>query len=124
MADTELMAGTASSPLSKFQKRDNTSNVEDLYVDALTLFTVLVDSSWRVNHRVNEIFGDELGRLFLWGEGFRDGKLDLILESYPDLRSSIVRFLIALSKSLIKSKSEMRIKGSTYSLTVEPGRNF
>lgn len=104
MADTGLMVAMTSRPLSESQKHDHDGIVENLYADALTLFTVLVGSSWRVNHRLNQIFEDELGRFFLWGDGFRGGKLDLILESYPDLRLSIVRFLITLSKSLIKSK--------------------
>lgn len=103
MADTGLMA---SRPSSEIDKHDNNGNVENLYADALTLFTLLADPSWRVGHRVTQDFGNELGRFFLWGEAFRGGKLDLILESYPDLRSSIVRFLIALSKSLITSESE------------------
>ena len=106
MADTGLMAGTTSRPSSKVRKRNNSGNVENLYADALTLFTVLADPSWRVSHRVTQDFVNELGRFFLWGEDFRGGKLDLILESYPDLRLSIVRFLIALSKSLITSESE------------------
>ena len=77
---------------------------ETLYLDVLALFTALVDSAGGGNRQSNESLTEELGRLFLWGESFRGGKLDMIAESYPDLRLSIRKLLVSLSKALITSE--------------------
>ena len=104
MAEVVSTARLTSQPSSEPKNPNNDSIAEYLYAAIIDLFTMLVDPSWRVSHELDENLAEQLGRLFLWGENFRDGKLDMILGSYADLRLSIVKSLVALGKALIKSK--------------------
>lgn len=45
-----------------------------------------------------------LGNLFLWGDGLRNGKLDIILDESDDLRGSIISLLAAVGDLLISRK--------------------
>ena len=47
---------------------------------------------------------EELGRLYLWGEAFEDGKLDKALEQSEDLRDTVLEFLCAIGDSIIRGK--------------------
>jgi hypothetical protein len=51
-----------------------------------------------------ESFNEELGRLFAWGDGFEGGKLDETLESAPELRTTVLEFLVGLGCILSGSK--------------------
>ena len=87
------------------QVMDSDGVAEGLYVNTLALLTILVDHSRKVKSKSEESLGKELGRLFLWGEGFRNGKLDMILKSYPDLRLSILRSLTTLSRFILRGET-------------------
>ena len=47
---------------------------------------------------------EELGRLYLWGEAFENGKLDKALEQSEDLRDTVLEFLSAIGDSIIRGK--------------------
>ena len=47
---------------------------------------------------------EELGRLYLWGEAFENGKLDKALEQSEDLRDTVLEFLCAIGDSIIRGK--------------------
>ena len=46
-----------------------------------------------------------LGNLFLWGDGFRDGMLEHVLEESDDLKETLVNLLVGIARLLISSKS-------------------
>lgn len=74
-----------------------------LYDECLKYFSALSRSKFTVYVRARRIVMQEsLGKLFLWGEDFRDGKLVVILTHSIDLRDSVLRLLIALASALIK----------------------
>lgn len=76
-----------------------------LYEQTLKLFAILrplVPGSKLVASRQhNRILKDGLGKLFLWGDGFRDGRLETVLEESDDLKASIVSGLVAIGSVLI-----------------------
>lgn len=121
---SSIKSWATSQPSPKPQDPDNDGVAEDLYANIIALFTKLIHPSWRGDHKLDESLAEQLGRLFLWGEDFRDGKLDMILESYADLRLSIVKALIALGKALINSKTTSKRKALRFWLTIEPGRVY
>jgi hypothetical protein len=49
---------------------------------------------------------EDLGRLFLWGESFGDGRLDDILADSDELRIAILELCTTISKVLIEGESE------------------
>lgn len=51
---------------------------------------------------------EELGRLFLWGDAFRDGKLDRVLVQWGDLRMTILEFISGIGKVLTSSESGLK----------------
>jgi hypothetical protein len=48
-----------------------------------------------------------LGDLFLWGDGFRDGGLESILEESDDLKETVVSSLVGIGALLISSESNL-----------------
>ena len=47
---------------------------------------------------------EELGRLYLWGEAFENGKLDKALEQSEDLRDTVLEFLCAIGDIIVRGK--------------------
>ena len=75
-----------------------------LYRDCLAYFTVLSQSEFMSCDRIEpKLFKRELGRLYLWGEDFQDGKLQNILRHSTDLKNTVLRLLVALSRALMRS---------------------
>lgn len=80
------------------------SAAASLYRDCLAYFTTLSQSGFiGSDQRERKLFKRDLGRLFLWGEDFQDGKLQTIFRNSTDLRNTVLRLLVALSKALVKS---------------------
>ncbi|KAH8747795.1 hypothetical protein BGZ57DRAFT_835767, partial [Hyaloscypha finlandica] len=46
-----------------------------------------------------------LGNLFLWGDGFRDGILEIVLEESDDLKETLVASLVGIARLLIYSEN-------------------
>jgi hypothetical protein len=46
-----------------------------------------------------------LGNLFLWGDGFRDGLLENVLEESDDLKETLLASLVGIARLLIYSGS-------------------
>jgi hypothetical protein len=46
-----------------------------------------------------------LGNLFLWGDGFRDGRLESVLEESDDLKETLVASLVEIGRLLVSSES-------------------
>ena len=79
-----------------------------LYKDCLAYFTTLSLSQSDYissDQKERKFFKRELGRLFLWGEDFQDGKLQIILRHSTDLINTVLRLLVALGRALVKSKT-------------------
>ena len=47
---------------------------------------------------------EQAGRLYLWGEGFGDGKLDAILKQSSSLEVTVIRFLAIVGRKLLDCK--------------------
>ena len=47
---------------------------------------------------------EELGKLYLWGEAFENGKLDKALEQSEDLSDTVLEFLCAIGNIIIRGK--------------------
>ncbi len=79
-----------------------------LYDSCLDLFKELYTESCRssfLSKDEQQQLKEELGRLFLWGDAFGDGKLDRILVQSSDLRNTILEFISGIGKVLTGSKS-------------------
>jgi hypothetical protein len=81
----------------------------NLYDQVFEVFTVLVplvskgrSSAQSTKHEKS--LKDSLGKLFLWGDGFRDGGLENTLETSDDLKETVLETLVAMGKTLIFCK--------------------
>jgi hypothetical protein len=88
---------------------DSTGFAWDLYHHTLELFSLLIPlilaRPGLCNNREHEkSLKGSLGRLFLWGDGFRGGKLETVLHESENLRESIIESLAAIAKILLFSK--------------------
>lgn len=77
------------------------------YESCMKLFQQLYKESCRTSslsqqeqHRLKE----DLGRLFLWGDGFGDRMLDQILGQSLELRNTVLGFISGIGKVLTGSK--------------------
>jgi len=50
------------------------------------------------------LLGQELGRIYLWGEGLENGKLDKALNDADDLRENVLEVLVSIGMLLVRSK--------------------
>jgi hypothetical protein len=76
-----------------------------LYEILLKVLSILVplkspNLSKRNARRLKEL----LGKFFLWGDGFRDGRLESILYESDDLKETVVRQLIGIGNAIITSE--------------------
>jgi hypothetical protein len=58
-----------------------------------------------ISHKDIKILKLSLGNLFLWGDGFRDGMLENVLEESDDLKETLVDLLVEIARLLISSES-------------------
>jgi hypothetical protein len=47
---------------------------------------------------------EQAGKLYLWGEGFLNGKLAIILKSSSNLHITVTRFLATIARTLTNRK--------------------
>ncbi len=50
------------------------------------------------------VLGQELGRMYLWGEGLGNGKLDKALNDADELRENVLEVLVSIGMLLVRSK--------------------
>ena len=91
--------------------RDERDNFEDnqgfatrLYSLCLCLLRYLCRQEQNIaskRHRVSTL-KEELGRLYLWGEAFKNGKLDRALEYSDDVRGNVLDSLRDIGKLLLR----------------------
>ena len=92
---------------------DNIDVATGLYGDCLAYFTTLSQtSSMGFDQMERESFKKDLGRLYLWGEDFQDGKLGKMLKHSPDLKTTVFRLLTALGSALIISDDSIQERRS------------
>jgi hypothetical protein len=88
--------------------RNSTGSTWNLYDHILQLFSTLVPLASKsppvVSKKDTRSLKESLGRLYLWGDGFGDGRLEFILEESDDLKETVVTLLIVIGKILISSK--------------------
>ena len=74
---------------------------ERLYSSCLILFSALSREMLALRDpNDSDKFNEELGRFYLWGEGFRGSKLDVLLGAFPDVGDPTLRHLISVGKLL------------------------
>lgn len=76
----------------------------ELHQQSIGLFAELsgfLASSPQLRDYENDL-QDDLGRLFLWGESFADGRLDDILAGSAELRVAILELCTTISKVLVE----------------------
>jgi hypothetical protein len=75
----------------------------------LSLFTtfrpLIIDSTPNIDASAIAHWKDLLGTLFVWGDGFRNGQLDLILQDSDDLQITTLADLSAIASILNNSMS-------------------
>lgn len=54
----------------------------------------------------NEVLKEDVRRLFLWGESFRNGKLEMVLSQSEELKDIVLEFITAIGLLLTDSKFE------------------
>jgi hypothetical protein len=89
-----------------------------LYHHTLELFSqlfplIFAGSGAGVNRHREKSFKRSLGMLFLWGDGFRGGKLESVLEESDGLRETVIESLAAIGKILLYSKLSIHPELST-----------
>lgn len=84
-----------------------------LYEGCMDLFKELYEQSSRssspLSRKERRILKESLGRLFLWGDGFRDKMLDRILAQSLDLSNTVLGFIVGIGKVLTSSESSARV---------------
>ena len=75
----------------------------NLYNSVLKLFTTVVPLMPKTTFSSSRTMKECLGKLFLWGDGFRDWRLDCVLEESDDLREIVIASLIAIGGTLTSS---------------------
>jgi hypothetical protein len=83
-----------------------------LYNHTLELFSHLIPLALSVpetNRQREKSFKKSLGRLFLWGDSFRGGKLESVLDHSDSLRETVIESLAAIGKILLYSKLPIHI---------------
>jgi len=90
----------------------NTGFAWNLYDHVFKLLSALVplaseNVGW-LSKKDTRCLKEFLGYLFLWGDGFRDGRLEIVLEESDDLKESVVGLLMTVGTVLISSKSATR----------------
>lgn len=78
----------------------------NLYQQTLNLFAKLLPLIPGGNNRRQPkiVLKETLGKFFLWGDGFSDGRLEAVLEESEDLKASIISELAAIGRILISGK--------------------
>jgi hypothetical protein len=74
----------------------------------LFLYLVFVGRSPAQEKKYEKSLKDSMGKLFLWGDGFRDGRLETTLEKSDDLKEATLENLTAIGKTLISCKLLLR----------------
>jgi hypothetical protein len=59
-----------------------------------------------------------LGNLFLWGDGFRDGRLESVIEESDDLKETLVSSLVEIGRLLISSEFNLVTSNTLERLTL------
>jgi hypothetical protein len=78
----------------------------------LSLFTTLrpliIDGTPDIDAFATVYWKDILGTLFVWGDGFRNGQLDLVLQDSDDLQNTILADLGAIA-IILKTSTSIRL---------------
>jgi hypothetical protein len=78
----------------------------DLDLKLLTILVPIVSRDLPTTSRKDiKSLKQSLGNLFLWGDGFRDGMLENVLEESDDLKETLVASLVGIARLLIYSGS-------------------
>ena len=76
-----------------------------LYDHTLKLLSILVPvNSPKVSKKDARSLRELVGKLFLWGDGFREGRLESVLHESDDLKETVVGELTRIGNILISSK--------------------
>jgi hypothetical protein len=82
----------------------------NLYDLDLKLFTRIIPIVSRdiptISRKDVKVLKQSLGNLFLWGDGFRDGRLESVLEESDDLKETLVFSLVEIGRLLVSSESK------------------
>ena len=85
----------------------------NLYEHDLLLFAQIVPLASQLPQRVStkqaRSLKGLLGDFFLWGDSFRDGRLQSVLEESDDLKNTVISSLATLGRVLISSRSAYTI---------------
>jgi hypothetical protein len=79
--------------------------VELLYSTALSFYGMIAKEIQILQIEDGRRFKEQLGRLYLWGESFRTGKLGKIFDTYHQLGLTIARLLVKIAMNLCECKS-------------------
>jgi hypothetical protein len=79
-----------------------------LYDHIFKLFSKILplapNFSPHISKREVKALKESLGNLLLWGDGFRDGKLEMVLEESDELKETVIESLVAAGSVLISSE--------------------
>jgi len=84
----------------------------DLDLRILTkLVPIFSNDFHRISRKDVRNLKQSLGDLFLWGDGFRDGRLEEVVEESDDLEETLVSSLVRIGRLLISG--ELHLLSST-----------
>lgn len=80
-----------------------------LYDQILEMFATIVPLALKIVEEIGKnperSLKESLSKLILWGDGFRDGRLERIIRQSDDLRESVLDLLVAVGRTLISGRS-------------------
>ena len=85
------------------------SFARELYDACIRFFTAVVQAISKLGndniekHQLGKL-KEELGRLYLWGSDYGDGKLACVLAQSDELRDDVLELLSGISRLLVNSK--------------------
>ena len=80
----------------------------DLNLKLLTkLIPIIARNIPTISRKDVKALKQSLGNLFLVGDGFRDGRLESVLEESDDLKETLVSSLVEIGRLLISSESNL-----------------
>jgi hypothetical protein len=108
----------------EFEEREGATagfawSLHDLNLELLTkLIPIVSRDISTISRKDVKALKQSLGNLFLWGDGFRDGRLESVLEESDDLKETVVSSLVGIGRLLISSESSLVTRNTLERLTL------
>ena len=78
----------------------------NLFDHVLRLFSIITplasNGATAISKKGTRSLKESLGKLFLWGDSFRDGRLEIVLDASDEIKESVLSTLATVGRILIQ----------------------